>query len=336
MFRRIITKLKYLLKFLIIHRNAWKHSFELKLAQDNTEKINKNDIILFSTMKNETFRLPYFLKYYRELGVKHFIFVDNNSDDGMMDQLQNDEDVTIFFTDSSYKDSNFGMHWLNYLLRKYGTGHWCVTCDPDEFLVYPYNDTRDLHDLTSYLDASSERSFFTVMSDMYGEKSIEETLYESGDSPLNVCPYFDKKGYSEQHDHFYRNIFVQGGVRSRVFSSDDPSEAPALNKLPLIKWRRYDAYVLSTHMAIPQVLNEVVKPHHTTGALLHFKFLDKFVEKVETELAAKQHWNDSGEYIKYHDAIKNDTFLYDKSFSEKYTDWISLEKHGLINRGEFL
>ena len=50
--------------------------------QDNTGRIKPADILLVCTFRNEQIRLPYFLKYYRDLGVAHFLFIDNGSEDG--------------------------------------------------------------------------------------------------------------------------------------------------------------------------------------------------------------------------------------------------------------
>ena len=55
---------------------------ELRTVANRTNEIRPNDILLFCTMRNEDVRLPYFLRYYRDLGVDHFLFVDNASDDG--------------------------------------------------------------------------------------------------------------------------------------------------------------------------------------------------------------------------------------------------------------
>ncbi len=37
-----------------------------------------------------------------------------------------------------------------------------------------------------------------------------------------------------------------------MFFQDNPEEAPALNKIPLVKWSKKYAYVDSTHMLLPR------------------------------------------------------------------------------------
>ena len=56
---------------------------------DRTAAIKKSQVLLFTTIKDEYIRLPYFLEYYRNLGVGHFLFVDNGSSDEGPDYLKN-------------------------------------------------------------------------------------------------------------------------------------------------------------------------------------------------------------------------------------------------------
>ena len=313
-----------------------KHSWDLKLKQNNLYKIEKNDILLFSTMKNETFRLPYFLQYYRDLGVDHFIFIDNDSDDGMMEYLRDQKDVSIYYTDKSYKESHYGIYWLNYLLKKHGSHHWCLTCDPDEFLVFPHIDSRDLKKLTNYLDSCQLKSFFAPLIDMYSDTYVDKTFYNPGDNPFMVCPYFDKDGYIfHRYNSNYRHYNMQGGVRQRVFNKENPKLSPALHKIPLIKWKNHYAYVSSTHVAIPRFLNENNNTNLTTGVLLHFKFMDKIIKKIDIELDAKQHWDDSYEYKQYNKVLKEKTLLFDENISCEYKDWHTLKDLGLLNLGNW-
>ena len=67
---------------------------ELTAVVNRTATIQPQDILLISTLRNERVRLPYFLRYYRNLGVGHFLFVDNDSDDGTRELLAKQEDVS--------------------------------------------------------------------------------------------------------------------------------------------------------------------------------------------------------------------------------------------------
>ncbi len=40
---------------------------------------SRNEIRLFSCIRNEVLRLPYFLDYHRSMGVDRFIFIDNET-----------------------------------------------------------------------------------------------------------------------------------------------------------------------------------------------------------------------------------------------------------------
>lgn len=123
-----------------IQRKRWRFRalrkrHELSAVNDRTSQIKKSDILLFSTFRNEGVRFPYFLKYYRDLGVNHFIMVDNESDDGGTEYLKEQPDVSLWSAKGSYKKARFGVDWLNHLQRKYAHEHWTLVVDPDEFLV---------------------------------------------------------------------------------------------------------------------------------------------------------------------------------------------------------
>ncbi|TKB45174.1 glycosyltransferase family 2 protein [Thalassotalea mangrovi] len=310
------------------------YSRQLSVFQDNTQLINRGDIILFATLRNEAHRMEYFLDYYRRLGVDHFILVDNDSNDGFRFWVKEHQDVTVFFTRESYKASNFGMHWLNYLLRKFGSGHWCLTCDPDEFLVYPKQEEMDLKQLCQYLQQTHRPSFYTNMVDMYGKGALKECLYQPGSDPLQSHPYFDRSGYFYRENKAYSSLWAQGGVRLRTLFKDTPEHGPALNKTPLINWRWYYAYISSMHMAIPRKLNKGYQ-QGLTGALLHFKFIAEFEQKIVEEMERKEHYGDSIEYKKYQQFLK-DSMHFEPRLSVKYQGWQQLQQLGLIVNQELI
>ncbi len=246
-------------------------------------------MLVFSTLRNERVRLEYFLKYYREMGVNHFLIVDNGSDDGSREYLQDQPDVSLWLSESSYKRARFGADWLNWLQSRYGHGHWTLVVDVDEFLVYPFCDTRPIRALTDWLDASSIRSFSAMLLDMYPKGPIDAFPYREGQNPMEIASWFDSGNYTIEKNSKFGNLWIQGGPRARAFFQDRPERAPALNKIPLVKWHRDYAYVSSTHMVLPRGLNQVYDEwggEKASGCLLHAKFLNTFAREVRRRTEA--------------------------------------------------
>ncbi len=304
---------------------------------DQTRLIRPDDILLYCTQRNEKVRLRYFLDYYRKMGVGHFFFVDNGSADGSLEYLSEQPDVSVWTTRASYRRSRFGADWLNWLQMKHAHGHWTLTVDPDEFLVYPFCDTRPLRALTDWLDASSIKSFSAMLLDMYPKGRLDDQPYQSGQNPIEIASWFDSGNYSLRRNSKYANLWIQGGPRMRVFFKDAPEKAPALNKIPLVKWDRRYVYVSSTHMLLPRGLNQVYDEwggEKASGVLLHAKFLDTFGSKAKEELERGQHYAGSVEYKAYAASLQDDPQLWCK-WSEQYINWRQLEILGLMSKGNW-
>ncbi len=316
---------------------ALRKAASLRRCADRTDRIRPRDILAFVTLRNELPRLPYFLDYYRAQGVTHFLMVDNGSDDGTREWLEKQRDVSLWSTQASYKAAGFGIDWLNHLLWRYGAGHWCLTLDVDEFLVYPFCDTRPLSALTDWLEAQGRRSFSAMLLDMYPKGAISAQPYASGQNPFEIARWFDAGNHVISRNPKYHNLWIQGGVRQRVILRDSPEQAPALNKIPLVLWTRKYAYKSSTHMLLPRGLNKVYDAgggELASGVLLHAKFLDLVVDKAQEELQRGQHYAGSREYRAYADTLARDQDLWCE-WSQEYINWRQLEILGLMSKGDW-
>ena len=316
----------------------WRKRHQIQAAIDRTSGIGKNAILAFSTVRNEIVRLPYFLEHYRKLGVDHFLFVDNGSDDGTADYLSNQPDVSLWTTADSYRLSRFGMDWLGWLQWQFGHGHWCLTVDADELLIYPTYETRDLQALTTWLDDQKIPSFGAMMLDLYPEGPLENAVYEPGQNPTQTLSWFDPANYRNQVHKYYGNVWMQGGVRERVFFSKEPARAPTLNKTPLVRWSRRYAYVSSTHQTLPTRLHDVFDLKHdnkVSGALLHTKFLPIIAAKSQEEITRQQHFQNSALYTGYHQNLtENPTLWYEGS--RRYEGADQLVALGLMSKGPWV
>lgn len=308
---------------------------ELSCVTDRTGAIAPEDVLLFGCLRNEAVRLPHFLEYYRRLGVAHFLIVDNGSTDGSGDWLSGQADVSLWHTDGSYRSARFGMDWINRLLSRHGHGHWCLTVDADELLVFPFCDTRTLPALTAWLDAAGHRSFGAMLLDLYPDGRVDEAHYAPGDDPVEVAPYFDAWNYTITRHHLLKNLFIQGGPRARTYFPETPEKAPALNKIPLVRWDRRFAYASSTHALLPRRLNVTYDDaggESLSGCLLHTKFIAPFAGKVEEEMRRGEHFARSREYRAYH-AAGPERAVFRTPWSERYTGWRQLDALGLMSRG---
>ncbi|MDB5526300.1 MAG: hypothetical protein JWM58_4063 [Rhizobium sp.] len=312
-----------------------RHGAELRSIIDRTRSIRKSDILLVMCLRNELARLPFFCDYYRKLGVNHFLIVDNDSSDGLHDWARAQADISLWHTRASYKQSQFGMEWCNFLLNKYGIGHLCVTVDPDEFLVYPWMETRDLRDLGEYMRMEKRDAFHAIMLDAYSDKPLNETVYHPGDNPFDACPYFDRDGYVQISTPIMPT-FTRGGPRMRVHNRLAPEKSPALNKIPVAWWDWNFRYVSSMHDLKPMRLMRVQDAYNPaiTGALFHFKFFASLADKAQEEMHRKQHFAGSAEYQQY--AAARDPILYEDGISVRYESVEQLISLGLVCRGNWL
>ena len=328
---------------LFAYRMRWKRRRLLVRSWKRRDEIShvagvavpRDGVLIFSTMRNEMLRVEHWLDHYRNLGVAHFLIVDNASDDGTAEFLAQQSDVSLWTTPDSYKASRFGVDWLTCLQMKHGVGRWCLTVDADELLVYPDSDTRDVNALTKHLESQGREAFGALMLDMYPKGPLGQETCVAGQDPLEVLKWFDADNYRGKLHQVFGNLWIQGGVRDRMFFGSQPERSPTLNKTPLVKWRRGYAYVTSTHQILPRRLNDVFEAgqgDRVSGVLLHTKFLPNIGEKSQEELSRAQHFENSELYQPYYNALIAGPDLWSET-SVRYEGLAQLEKLGLMTRG---
>ena len=178
-----------------------------------------------------------------------------------------------------------------------------------------------------------------MMLDMYPKGAMDAQPYVAGQNPFEILRWFDSDNYHSQMQVELQNLWIQGGVRERVFFADKPERSPTLNKTPLVKWNRRFAYVSSTHSLMPHHLNQVFDTDgpektaaKTTGVLLHSKFLHVVADKSREEKQRQEHFANSSLYDAYYDSLAQSPDLWHESSCE-YTGWQQLETLGLLSSG---
>lgn len=284
-------------------------------------RIGEGEIVLVSNCRNELQRLPYFLEYYRRLGVDRFLIIDNNSDDGTTEYLKAQPDVEYFFTDASYRGALSGRLWTQELADTYAVDRWVLTVDADELLVYPGVESVSLPELCAYLDEQKVRGLFAFMLDMYADVPLSEAVYVAGSDFLDTCRWFEVDSYHLTPGQYPPFLKVEGGPRSALYGAHPDRKGPESTKVPLVRWQRGFSYIASTHSHRHLPLADI------SGTLLHFKFFSLWSSVVQRDAARG---DQIGFYDTYAEAYGKADPTYHRPESIEYRDAAQLVELGVI------
>ena len=208
------------------------HSLEfyddLKILNNDLTNHKSEGVTLLSRVKDEIFFMGPFLSHYRSLGVKRFIFIDDNSSDGTREFLFEQSDCMVLGSSYTYcggypiastalkdfKIKGTKNIWLNLLLRKFSINNWAIYADADEFLRLPDNICID--DIVMLLEKSGSNAAWTLMLDVY-PRSISDLTKMCNDEALNRS----KEWFFDGVKHFELNSgsipkLIYGGSRARL------------------------------------------------------------------------------------------------------------------------
>lgn len=271
------------------------------------------------------------VEYHRNIGVKHFAYVDNMSKDGTFEWLKEQSDISLFFTDETYhgdlKDA-----WKRQVTDFLGYDRWYLALDPDELFIYPGIEKKNINMYIDFLESKKIRCVLSPLIDMYSNGNIYEENICSRNIRERYC-YFDVDTYKMEKTNLAYTII--GGPRVRAFSTDERKFLCALQKYALIKLS--EDMLIGTHLNYPYNHN-----FYTKGAiayLLHYKFLPEDFRKYEDLLNSGIFLHSeslSFEYKKYVEAYKQNVnvSLYYKG-SQKLNDSMDLMKINMIDKTFF-
>jgi hypothetical protein len=218
--------------------------------------------------------LPWFLTYYRKLGVDFFVFLDLSADQDLGTRLGETADCAVWITKTFIQPGKI-IHALNYLRHAYASKRWCLSVEPYDFFVFPKSETRHIRDLTEFLETEHRKHIYAIVVDAYGDRPAAEMAFSETVSPFEQLPYFDRFGYQAMVGDALRVVPILGGVQRRFLYRDEPHKAPALNRIPLLKinWETY--YLASTRVVVPAHHNTPHCDWHasTTACLLRYALL---------------------------------------------------------------
>jgi hypothetical protein len=289
-----------------------------------------DEFVVVCLVRNGAIYLQEFLRHYRELGAKHIVLLDNNSNDGTPELVAGESDVTVLSTPAPYKRyKDIMKRWL---VAHFGRGNWVLCVDVDELFDYPFRSEIGTTDLLRYLNRRGFTALVAQMLDLFPRGAITEVSSNDWRSEHRCYNLTDVE--KESYAAFYGDSnetppgdleLFRGGIRLSAFGAK-----PLLTKHPLL---------------FPQAGLTYVNAHHVNGArvadltavLLHYKYVGDFVDYVKKIVATESFWNNSREYKQYLDAIESDPqlSLYSGTASELSTVERLLEQGFLVASDSF-
>ena len=285
-------------------------------------------ILLFTALRDEMLFLPWFLDYYRALGVDWFFIIDNGSTDGGAAYLAAQKDVALFASADNYAAAACGMRWVNELIRRYGQDNWCVHVDADEQFIAPGIETRGLRGVVDGMAARGEEVMPAYTLDTYPADMVALRDFKPGDSPLAVSSLIDPEYFffGGHECCFFR---AQGGARRRLFDTRE-----MLEKAPILRGGGERFYHNASHTT------SYGRVSAQCGVLLHHKILREALDVIKPRADAASRIHDRGAACRIRHARYRDSGLLDGrarlprgARTVAYTDSDQLARFGLI--GDF-
>lgn len=264
--------------------------------------------VVICAEKNNLIYLKELLPYYRNLGVSHFVFIDNDSNDQSYNFLLKQEDVTLF--KAPYKFNGLRkVGWKLQALATIGLNHWYLWLDSDEFIVYKHMEEKNLCEYIEELDKRKVINVGGFMLDMYPDDEIMNG--KNNDDFITNYKYFDK----DNQYYVFNNDNLFGGMRNRTLGLNNIR----LDKTPLI-YCKEDNLPFGNH----DTLKKRIGITNNFGCVLkHYKFIpnskDIFIKRATA--------NDSGyanktAQEKYANLIEKNLMC---DLSQEYKDSSSLD-----------
>lgn len=233
--------------------------------------------------------LDVLLAHHRKLGVDHFLFIDNGSQDDTLERLAREPDVTVVANHLSV--AQYECHLRAQIARRHVRGGWFLFVDSDELVDIPLETAATLGDVAAYCNRRDYDAVVSQSLDLFSPAPLSES--RSWSYAQSVAR-FDRYSLGAVMDHPYHDpeiefawylrlnrlsnpdiAFKFGGTRHELFG-----EHCALTKHSMV--RNAGHIDLYCH---PHCSNGVMCADFTL-LLRHYKFAGPYLERERRQVQA--------------------------------------------------
>ena len=261
-----------------------------------------DEVIALCVVRNGARHVRSFLEHHFCLGVRHVVFLDNDSTDETVRIAAEYSQVTVLQTKLPYRTYENVMK--RYLVHHYAQNRWSLFVDIDERFDYPCSDMLPMSSLLAYLKKHSYTAVVAQMLDLFPNALPNGIPSESNNLTEELCTYYDISNI-EKTDYPYgtlSNTRVKmhwGGIRGSMFGTRNGLTKAALIFLD----GKLEPFVVWHHVRHARIAD-------FTCLLRHYPFAGPFYEKVADAVETGRYGRGtSREYKKYWEVLNQNTNL---------------------------
>ena len=251
--------------------------------------VASGEVVLIALVRDGSYYLDAFFDYYRELGVRHFVFFDNGSTDDTFARIKAESGTVIdrsLLPLGEYEDL-----MRAYPAQTYGQDRWCLYIDMDEIFDFEGRAEIGLDGLVRYLEHVGATAFMAQMLEMFPQSSLADVAELPFEDALAAFDHYDISAVRSYAYHSAeipfsalleqntlmddRAMFRFGGVRGKVFG-----ENCCLTKHPLIFNAASVTPAPHPHLSMGVGVADV------TGLIKHYKFTNNPLARDASTSAA--------------------------------------------------
>ena len=151
----------------------------MELIQNFKTEITEESLVCVCVFRDEELMINHFISHYIELGITHFIFIDNNSVDNSVEKLteySESHNIKIYKTSESYAENQYGLTWVNNILNSHLKNKWVLVVDMDELLYLRHN--QSLFQIKEKMIKSNSNILPTLLLDFY-PRNVNVPIYQN-------------------------------------------------------------------------------------------------------------------------------------------------------------
>lgn len=294
-------------------------------------KLADDEVAAVCMLKNGAYYLDTLMAHHRSLGVKHFLFIDNGSDDGTIEQLEKYDDVTI--VSNKLPVAHYECKMRAIIARQVFDGGWFLFLDSDELMDIVNSDSRSIRDDVRYCNEHGYNIVVGYVLDMYSSSPLAET---SSWSYAQSVEHFDQYSIStiDEYDYHQEGNPYYWFLQTNTISNDDIKI-----KMGGIRRQVFSEYCgLTVHRLVRNTPSiDLYRHSHCscnaicadfTMLVRHYKFAGPYLER-ERKSVSESTWMHGEDALRLQ-VIEGDNFRLSGEDEKKFINVMQLVEEGFL------